>query len=257
MESSSPACEQIQHYIKVPDLIWFSISTKYTSCFQADKCAEEWPAPRNRAHIPPHLRELEESELWSGGERESGEGEKEKKKETPFLHFPALSKLENMRQKPCPVFCVSSNYIPAAGQFPAAGRPPSPHRECLSGGPLLVWLLSLLPVTAPSHFGKGGIATLSPTFTASHILMPFLISRNLSFLVWTMEMLDPEHGHSIFTSPSLTENEQKTSLLHVSEGGRFRSCDSCQFWVILVGTFKSLLRAPTFIKNKSSSYLTV
>lgn len=35
-----------------------------------------------------------------------------------------------------------------------------------------------------------------------------------------MEMLDPknitEHGHSIFTSPSLTENEQKISRVRFS-----------------------------------------
>lgn len=47
---------------------------------------------------------------------------------------------------------------------------------------------------------------------------------------------------------------QSEGLLHASS--RLRSFDSCQFWVILVGPFKPVLRAPTFIKNKSSGYLT-
>lgn len=47
---------------------------------------------------------------------------------------------------------------------------------------------------------------------------------------------------------------QSEGLLHASS--RLRSFDSCQFWVILVGPFKPVLRAPAFIKNKSSGYLT-
>lgn len=131
-------------------------------------------------------------ESYLRGERGRGERKKQKiklkqtttTKKPPFLWFSSLSKLRNKRQKPCLVFCVSANYIPAAvGQFqalhptereglhlPAVGRPFSPAPGMPPrGSALLFWQsLFLLPGRAPSHFSKGSISTLSYILPCLH-----------------------------------------------------------------------------------------
>lgn len=177
-----------------------------------------------------------------GGEK--GEEREKRRKKGTFLMFPPLCQnWKNKCQKPCLVFCVSANYIPTAGRFWAlhpshhGGRPPAPQWAepplpspgmPPRGSALLFWQsLSLLPGRAPSHFCNGCISTLCPIFhpgfTASHVLIPFLIFSNLSFsvrLTETSETLDPKnitkHRHGIFTSQNLTENEQKISRMRFS-----------------------------------------